>query len=85
MNAPFVGLAVRRKGWPFTVRSTVSVGLLSAFRALHPAAVPEITVDPVHAALTTVDPLGVLLSAAGVVVLDLVLVLNHRPGRYLGH
>jgi len=27
----------------------------------------------------------VLLSAAGAVLLSLVLALNHRPGRYVGH
>jgi len=38
----------------------------------------------VLAALTVVSPLVALLSAAGAVVLNLVLALNHRPGRYLG-
>lgn len=41
-------------------------------------------VTVVAAALTVVTPWGVLLSAAGAVVLNLVLALNHRPGRYLG-
>lgn len=36
-------------------------------------------------ALTVVPPAGVLLSAAGAVVLSTVLAMNHRPGRYLGH
>lgn len=36
------------------------------------------------AALTVVSPLVALLSASGAVVLNLVLALNHRPGRYLG-
>ncbi|WP_434993480.1 YitT family protein [Arthrobacter sp. Ld5] len=35
-------------------------------------------------ALTVVEPAGVLLSAVGAVVLNLVVALNHRPGRYLG-
>lgn len=34
--------------------------------------------------LTAVDPFRVLVSAAGVVVLNLILALNHRPGRYTG-
>lgn len=34
--------------------------------------------------LVVVTPLVALLSAAGAVVLNLVLALNHRPGRYLG-
>lgn len=38
----------------------------------------------VLASLLVVDPGLVLLSALGAVVLNLVLALNHRPGRYLG-
>nr|WP_243392046.1 YitT family protein [Rathayibacter rathayi] len=38
----------------------------------------------VAAALLVVPALNVLISAAGVVVLNLVLAFNHRPGRYLG-
>ncbi|MHA7240026.1 YitT family protein [Arthrobacter sp. TMS1-12-1] len=36
------------------------------------------------AAFTVVEPPSVLLSAVGAVVLNLVVALNHRPGRYLG-
>lgn len=36
------------------------------------------------AAFAVVAPAGVLLSALGAVLLNLVLALNHRPGRYLG-
>lgn len=35
-------------------------------------------------AFAVVDPGNVLLSAVGAVLLNLVLALNHRPGRYLG-
>jgi uncharacterized membrane-anchored protein YitT (DUF2179 family) len=38
----------------------------------------------VLSALALVPPLLVLLSAAGATLLNLVLALNHRPGRYLG-
>ncbi|WP_104118941.1 YitT family protein [Arthrobacter sp. B1805] len=38
----------------------------------------------VLAAFAVVEPAAVLLSAAGAVLLNLVLALNHRPGRYLG-
>jgi uncharacterized membrane-anchored protein YitT (DUF2179 family) len=38
----------------------------------------------VAAALFVVPPVGVLISAIGAVVLNLVLALNHRPGRYTG-
>lgn len=36
-------------------------------------------------ALLVIPPLAVLLSAGGAVVLNMVLALNHRPGRYIGH
>lgn len=39
----------------------------------------------VVASLTVVPPATVLLSAIGAVVLNFVLALNHRPGRYLGY
>ncbi|KRE91363.1 YitT family protein [Arthrobacter sp. Soil764] len=38
----------------------------------------------VLASLILVAPLMVLLSAAGATLLNLILALNHRPGRYLG-
>ncbi|TLM82647.1 YitT family protein [Pseudarthrobacter sp. NamE2] len=38
----------------------------------------------VLAALVLVSPLMVLLSAAGAALLNLIVALNHRPGRYLG-
>jgi hypothetical protein len=34
-------------------------------------------------ALATVEPLRVLWSVAGAVALNLVLAMNHRPGRYM--
>ena len=38
----------------------------------------------VLAALALVSPVMVLLSAAGATLLNFILALNHRPGRYLG-
>lgn len=38
----------------------------------------------VLAALAVVEPVDVLISALGAALLNLVLALNHRPGRYLG-
>ena len=35
-------------------------------------------------ALATVEPMRVLWSVAGAVALNLVLAMNHRPGRYMG-
>jgi uncharacterized membrane-anchored protein YitT (DUF2179 family) len=138
-NLPFLALAVRTKGWDFTVRTLVSIVLVSGFAYLHPLMLPQTMLNPVYATLVgnllagvgmlmvfrhrsslgglntlalivqdkvgwragytqlaldvaiivaalSVVPVGnVLLSAAGAVVLNVVLALNHRPGRYLGY
>ncbi|MFD0317754.1 YitT family protein [Streptomyces flavalbus] len=138
VNLPFFALAVRRKGWSFTIRTALSVGVVSLMASLHPAEITELAVDPVYAALAgnllagvgllvlfrhrsslggfnilalvaqerfglragyvqmaldvvivvaslaVVPPLKVPLSVAGAVVLNTVLALNHRPGRYTG-
>jgi uncharacterized membrane-anchored protein YitT (DUF2179 family) len=138
VNLPFFALAVRKKGWDFTIRTALSVGLVSLMASLHPAEIVQIDIDPVYAALVgnllagvgllilfrhrsslggfnifalimqerfglragyvqmlldvmvvlaslaVVSPLKVLISAAGAVVLNIVLALNHRPGRYTG-
>jgi len=138
-NLPFLLLALRRKGLDFTLRTLVSIGLVSAFALLHPLAMPESRLNGPYAvvvgnllagvgmlilfrhrsslgglntlallaqerfgwragyvqlaldatiivsSLSIVSPAVVALSAAGAVVLNLVLALNHRPGRYLGH
>lgn len=138
-NVPFLALAVRAKGWDFTVRTLVSIVLVSGFAYLHPLMLPESQANPVYAtlvgnlltgvgmlmvfrhrsslgglntlvlilqdrlgwkagysqlaidvaiiaaALAVVPVANVLLSAAGAVVLNAVLALNHRPDRYLGH
>ena len=136
-NLPFLAVAVRRKGWEFTVRTMVSVALVSAFACCIPP--PRgLQIEPIYAtlvgnllagvgmlmlfrhrsslgglntlalivqeqmgwragyvqlaldaviiacALAVVPLSSVLLSAAGAVVLNVVLALNHRPGRYLG-
>lgn len=139
VNLPFLALAVRRKGWEFTIRTLLSITLVSAFALIHPLAMPELKVNATYAvvvgnllagmgmlilfrhkaslgglntvallaqerfgwragyvqlaldatiivcSLTIVSPALIGLSAAGAVVLNLVLALNHRPGRYLGH
>ncbi len=138
-NLPFLLLALRRKGWRFTVRTLASIGLVSAFATIHPLAMPGVHLNTpyavvvgnllagvgmlilfrhgsslggfntmalivqerygwragyvqlacdaviVLAAITLVSPVMVALSALGAVVVNLVLALNHRPGRYLGH
>lgn len=139
VNLPFFALAVKAKGLDFSVRTLISIALVSAFAALHPLMLPIPALNPVYATLVgnllagvgmlmlfrhrsslgglntlalivqdrtgwragyvqlafdvviitasllVVPPANVLLSAAGAVVLNIVLALNHRPGRYLGH
>lgn len=139
VNLPFLVLALRRKGLDFTLRTLISIVLVSSFALLHPLAMPlghfngpyavfvgnllagvgmlilfrhksslgglntvallaqerfgwragyvQLGFDSaiILAALSIVAPAVVALSAAGAVVLNLVLALNHRPGRYLGH
>ncbi|BDZ41875.1 membrane protein [Paraoerskovia sediminicola] len=139
VNLPFFLLAIRRKGWDFTLRTGLCIVLVSAFSALHPLVFGELHLNTVYGvlagnllagvgllilfrhrssvggfgilALVLQDTLGwragyvqmvldgcvvllaltivpvdtVLLSAGGAVLLNLVLALNHRPGRYTGH
>jgi len=136
VNLPFFALALWKKGWQFTVRSAIAVGLLSAFTALHGEMIPSPGLTPLYGVLTgnilagvgililfrhgsslggfsvlaliaqeeaglragyvqmALDVLvvvaallvvpwdNVLLSAAGAVVLNLILAFNHRPERY---
>ncbi|GAA2002534.1 YitT family protein [Nakamurella flavida] len=136
VNLPFFVLAVRAKGWAFTVRSAVCVAAVSVLSALLPSVIGLEHLNPVvgvllgnllvgvallvlfrhHTslggfgilalvvqertgwragyvqmaldvvvvltALAVVPPGNVLISAAGAIVLNLVLALNHRPGRY---
>ena len=137
-NLPFLLIAVRQRGWDFSLRTLASIALVSAFAYLHSAMLPGLEVEPVYAtgvgnllagigmlilfrhrsslgglntmaliiqdsvgwragyvqlafdvviitsALTVVPAANVIVSAAGAVVLNVVLALNHRPGRYLG-
>lgn len=139
VNLPFFALAIRAKGLDFSIRTLLSIALVSGFGYLHPLMLPEQQPNPVYAtlvgnllagvgmlmvfrhrsslgglntaaliiqdrvgwragyvqlvfdvviiamALAVVPVANVLLSAAGAVVLNIVLALNHRPGRYLGH
>lgn len=136
VNAPFFVLAVWKKGWSFTLRTVLCVGIVSGFSLLHEHWLTIGSIHPLHAVIggnlmvgvgllivfrhgaslggfnvlalilqeraglragyvqmaldVTVILLGltvipwtwVLLSALGGVVLNLVLALNHRPGRY---
>jgi len=138
VNLPFALLAVWRRGWDFTIRTVISIALVSAFAPLHDALFPIEGLQPLYGtlagnllagvgvlilfrhrasvgginiigleiqdrtgfragwtmmifdvlivalALLVVPWPNVLMSAAGAVLLNLVLALNHRPGRYLG-
>ena len=138
LNLPFFWLAVRQMGWAFTIKTFVSIGLVSlaadrldlvmAFDRVAPlyaavmggscigigllilfrhqaclgglnvlaiwlqerrgvrAGVFQLVVDSlvVVASLFVVPPSTILLSVVGSVALNMVLAVNHRPGRYLG-
>ncbi|MFC7340152.1 YitT family protein [Saccharopolyspora griseoalba] len=137
VNLPFMALAARQKGWDFTLRTLVSIALVSAFSPLHAQLFGELHLEPLYGAIAgnllagigllivfrhgsslggfnvialiaqerfgwraglvqmgmdvvvvlcsmaVTTATGVLLSALGAVVLNGVLALNHRPGRYL--
>ncbi|MBD8661168.1 YitT family protein [Frigoribacterium sp. CFBP 8754] len=140
VNVPFFALALWKKGVGFTLRTVMTVAMVSAFSYLHPVAldIDIYELNPVYGtlggnllvgvgllilfrhgaslgginilalilqekvgwragyvqmvidvaivlfSLTVVSPWVVLVSAAGAVVLNLVLALNHKQGRYLG-
>lgn len=139
VSLPFFVLAIRLKGWAFTVRSLVTVVAFSALAGLQPDLLGPLAPQPWYAVLLgnllvgvailvlfrhgssiggfsilglvaqerwgwsagyvqmgldlaviiasafVVAPEQALLSAGGAVVLNLVLTLNHKPGRYLGY
>lgn len=138
VNLPFFGLAIRRMGWVFTLKSFLSVSLFSLLVDLTPRFIEFSSVKPLYsalvgglllgmgvlafvrhgsslgginilavylqksrglragtiqmgvdvalsiAALFVLEPMQVLYSALGALVLGAVLALNHKPGRYMG-
>ena len=138
VNLPFLALALWKKGASFTLRTLVSVVLVSVFASLQPLALGSVQINPVYGvvvgnllagvgmlilfrhrsslggisilalilqdrlgwragyvqmavdvaiiaiSLTVVPPLTVALSALGAVVINCVIAMNHRPGRYVG-
>ena len=136
VNLPFFLLALWKKGWKFTLKTLVSVAIVSVFSELNEYLLPIPEMNPVYGvvagnlllgvallivfrhgsslggfnvlaliaqeqfhlragyvqmsldvivillALTVMSPAAVMLSAAGAVVLNIVLAFNHRPGRY---
>ncbi|GGE67238.1 membrane protein [Nesterenkonia cremea] len=136
VNLPFFLLALWKKGWRFTLKTLVSVSIVSVFSEMNEFLLPIPDINPIYGivagnlllgvallivfrhgsslggfnvlaliaqeqfhlragyvqmsldlvvillALTVMAPSGVVLSAAGAVVLNIVLAFNHRPGRY---
>lgn len=136
VNLPFFLLALWKKGWRFTLKTLVSVSIVSVFSEMNEFLLPIPDINPIYGivagnlllgvallivfrhgsslggfnvlaliaqeqfhlragyvqmsldlvvillALTAMAPSGVVLSAAGAVVLNIVLAFNHRPGRY---
>lgn len=137
LNLPFYWLALKRMGWRFTLKTFISVGLVSVMSGLHPKMVQLSQLTPFYVALIggslmgvgfivlfrhqaslgginiltlylqekhglragkiqmgidlcivlasflVVSPIAMLASILGAVVLNLAIMLNHRPGRYL--
>lgn len=137
LNLPFYWLAWKRMGWRFTLKTFISVGLVSVMSGLHPKMVQLSQLTPFYVALIggslmgvgfivlfrhqaslgginiltlylqekhglragkiqmcidlcivlasflVVSPIAMLASILGAVVLNLAIMLNHRPGRYL--
>ncbi|MET4732879.1 uncharacterized membrane-anchored protein YitT (DUF2179 family) [Thalassospira sp. MBR-102] len=137
INLPFYGLAFKRMGLAFTIKTFIAVGLVSLFSKLMPMWIDFSMLNPIFAAIAGGALMGigllmlfrhraglgginilalylqehfgiragyfqlavdlvilacafltlpfdkVLLSILGAVVLNLIIALNHRPGRYL--
>ncbi|GII99711.1 putative 5xTM membrane YitT family protein [Sediminihabitans luteus] len=139
VNLPFFLLAISKKGWDFTIRSGISIAIVSTLSSLHPAMFGDLELPTAYgvlagnvlagvgllilfrhrsslggfnivalilqeraglragyvqmvldglvvlASFAVVDPGTVLISAGGAVLLNLILAMNHRPGRYQGY
>ena len=139
VSLPFVALAIRGKGWSFTLRSAAALALVSGFSVLQPHLVGWVGIGPLYAAVVgnLLAGIGILVvfrhrsslggfnvvallcqerlgwragyvqmaldvavvlafavasrdlaltlaSAVGAVLLNVVIAMNHRPGRYTG-
>lgn len=138
VNVPFYWLAVRRMGWTFTIKTLITVTLISLLSAVHGLYLDISHITPLYAAIfaglsigvgmimifrhgasaggfgilaaylqekkgiragyvqgsldlvvvlasLALVPLDILAySVLGAVLLNMVLAINHRPGRYFG-
>ena len=64
INLPFFALALGRKGWRFTVRSLISVALVSGLAELHPYLIDIGDIEPLYAAIV-----GNLVVGVGLLIL----------------
>lgn len=64
VNLPFFALALWKKGLQFTIRTAVSIGLLSAFTALAGRMLPVHDVEPLFGVIA-----GNLLAGVGILIL----------------
>lgn len=64
INLPFFALAAWKKGWDFTFRTALSVGLVSAFSSLHHAMFGTVQIPTAYAAVG-----GNLLAGVGLLIL----------------
>ncbi|NPU64400.1 YitT family protein [Bradyrhizobium sp. 83012] len=70
INLPFYALAIRRMGWPFTIRTFVAVALVAVFSRL-----TTIWVNISH-----IDPLYATVIGAGLTGTGLLMLFRHRTG-----
>jgi uncharacterized membrane-anchored protein YitT (DUF2179 family) len=64
INAPFFLLALLRMGWQFTVKTVITVALVSLFSELHPAMLDLGSIEPVYGVL-----FGSAVTGVGFIVL----------------
>lgn len=137
VNLPFYWFALKRMGWKFTLKTFISVALVSIMSSLHPKMVQLSSMTPYYAAIIggslmgvgfivlfrhqaslgginiltlylqdkygiragklqmgidlcivlasylVVPPAAMIASIIGAIVLNLAIMLNHRPGRYM--
>ncbi|PFG43167.1 putative 5xTM membrane YitT family protein [Isoptericola jiangsuensis] len=64
VNLPFFLLAIRMKGWDFTLRTGLSIALVSGFSTLHPAMLGHVEVAPAYGVVA-----GNVLAGVGLLIL----------------
>lgn len=137
VNLPFYWFSLKRMGWKFTLKTFISVALVSIMSGLHPKMIQLSSLTPYYAAIIggslmgvgfivlfrhqaslgginiltlymqdkygiragklqmgidlcivlasymVVSPTAMIASIIGAIVLNLAIMLNHRPGRYM--